>query len=410
MRVRLLLVLALVLAAPTLVSAPASAAALRYASPTGTSAQSCATPATACNIEKAIGSAANGDEVVLAPGTYVTASSLSSSATQLTVRGAEGQPRPVLDLSANTGLSLNGTGAEVYDLAVRHSGSGTALSVFARDVVVERVDVRSTEGEACDAGVSGVWRDSLCVTYGPGSDALEVAYTSLSPGTIRLRNVTAVATGSGSTGIRFYSGNDTTAVMNLRNVIASGSVDLRTDTDGSGVATLTSTRSNYNTVDSTAGGTVTTPGSGTNQLAAPVFADTLSFHQARTSPTVDAGAADADTGVRDLDGDARPQGATFDIGADELVPDTQPPTTALLKHPKKKTTKKRARFVFSSNEAGSVFFCRVDKRPAKPCTSPFRKRFGKLGKHKFWVYAVDPSGNDDRTPVRYVWRVRAKHA
>jgi hypothetical protein len=50
------------------------------------------------------------------------------------------------------------------------------------------------------------------------------------------------------------------------------------------------------------------------------FAAPGDFHQASTSPTIDAGVTSADNGATDFDGDPRALGASTDIGADEFVP------------------------------------------------------------------------------------------
>ncbi|HET7508571.1 MAG TPA: Ig-like domain-containing protein, partial [Solirubrobacterales bacterium] len=82
----------------------------------------------------------------------------------------------------------------------------------------------------------------------------------------------------------------------------------------------------------------------------------------------------------------------------------KPPVTQLKKHPLARTTKRKAKFTFSSNEAGSRFECKLDGKPFKACSSPFKKKVG-LGRHKFKVRAVDAQGLADPTPVVFVWRV-----
>jgi hypothetical protein len=83
--------------------------------------------------------------------------------------------------------------------------------------------------------------------------------------------------------------------------------------------------------------------------------------------------------------------------------DTAPQTT-ITKHPKKKTEKTRAKFKFKSSEQNSTFECKFDRKPWKPCDSPYMRK-AKPGEHKFKVRATDAAGNTDRTPAKFKWRV-----
>jgi hypothetical protein len=90
------------------------------------------------------------------------------------------------------------------------------------------------------------------------------------------------------------------------------------------------------------------------------------------------------------------------------VSDTGPPDTLITKGPKNKTKKKKARFEFTSTEAGSSFDCTVDGRaPKAPCTSPIRVKV-KKGRHTFQVRATDPAGNADPTPASDSWKRKKK--
>ena len=84
--------------------------------------------------------------------------------------------------------------------------------------------------------------------------------------------------------------------------------------------------------------------------------------------------------------------------------DVDPPETAIAKHPKKSSSSRRAKFRFSADEPGSTFECRLDKRPFKPCLSPF-KRTVALGRHNFRVRSTDAGGNRDSTAAKFVWTV-----
>jgi hypothetical protein len=67
----------------------------------------------------------------------------------------------------------------------------------------------------------------------------------------------------------------------------------------------------------------------------------------------------------------------------------------------KKTIKgTTAKFKFTSNEPGSTFQCKLDKRKFKPCSSPKKYKHLSSGKHKFKVRAVDAAGNADTTPAK----------
>jgi bacillolysin len=87
-------------------------------------------------------------------------------------------------------------------------------------------------------------------------------------------------------------------------------------------------------------------------------------------------------------------------------PDTTPPQTTITKHPKKTTHSHKAKFVFNSNEPGSTFKCKLDKKKWKSCVSPKKYKHLKTGKHKFQVYAIDTAGNADPTPAVWKWRIK----
>jgi hypothetical protein len=96
-----------------------------------------------------------------------------------------------------------------------------------------------------------------------------------------------------------------------------------------------------------------------------------------------------------------------DDGGGDSVGDGSPPETTITKKPHKRTTKKRVRVAFKSSEAGSAFACKLDRRPYKPCASPFRKRVD-IGKHKFKVRAINEEGTPDPTPAKAKFRRLAR--
>jgi hypothetical protein len=93
------------------------------------------------------------------------------------------------------------------------------------------------------------------------------------------------------------------------------------------------------------------------------------------------------------------------------VPATEPrvPRTFFLQRPPKVilTRHRQARviFYFGSNETGVSFVCRIDGGLFRPCPERLARRFP-LGWHTVEVAARDISGNGDRTPARYRFKVK----
>jgi hypothetical protein len=87
--------------------------------------------------------------------------------------------------------------------------------------------------------------------------------------------------------------------------------------------------------------------------------------------------------------------------------DVKPPQTTIKKGPKGKIAATRVKFKFSSNEKGSTFQCKLDKKPFKKCKSPKKYKGLKPGKHVFKVRAIDAAGNVDATPAKRKFRIVA---
>ncbi|HEX6116297.1 MAG TPA: hypothetical protein VFY99_04305 [Solirubrobacterales bacterium] len=98
-------------------------------------------------------------------------------------------------------------------------------------------------------------------------------------------------------------------------------------------------------------------------------------------------------------------GTAGEGGGGGAGPDTDPPETTIGKRPKNAITKPKASYSFSSDEAGSTFRCRLDRKPFKSCTSPRKLRRLDDGKHRFQVIAVDRAGNADPTPAKDGFKV-----
>lgn len=81
------------------------------------------------------------------------------------------------------------------------------------------------------------------------------------------------------------------------------------------------------------------------------------------------------------------------------VADTNPPETTISKGAPNKTDKTSVQFKFRSDEAGSTFECKLDRKPFKSCFSPKKVKRLTAGKHKFKVRAKDAAGNVDPSPA-----------
>jgi Ca2+-binding RTX toxin-like protein len=92
-------------------------------------------------------------------------------------------------------------------------------------------------------------------------------------------------------------------------------------------------------------------------------------------------------------------------------PDVKPPSTRLLRRPSglllANSPRRRVVFAFAASERGSSFRCKLDRRPGRPCRSP-RAYLVRPGRHAFRVFAIDPAGNRDRSPVTLTFRVRRR--
>lgn len=81
------------------------------------------------------------------------------------------------------------------------------------------------------------------------------------------------------------------------------------------------------------------------------------------------------------------------------------PQTSLRRKPPKKTTDRTPTFRFASNEAGSTFECKVDRRRFRPCGSPFTSRRLAFGRHVFRVRARNTAGTADPSPATFRFKI-----
>lgn len=97
--------------------------------------------------------------------------------------------------------------------------------------------------------------------------------------------------------------------------------------------------------------------------------------------------------------------ATTEPEPKKVEEDTTPPQTKIVKGPKGKIHSRKVKFKFTSNEAGSTFKCKLDKKPVKSCKSPKTYKKLKPGKHVFKVWAIDKAGNKDPSPAKRKFKV-----
>ncbi len=346
--------LSLVLAAGAMItlSAPAAAQAVtRFAAPGGTAPDTtCTDPSMPCSIGAAAGGpdVTGADEAVILPGRY-SESDLTGDANQpmdhtvhITAGNVHGEAfsdRPVITAQddLDSGAFVVDAGTTLSDVEIDTTDSTRDISVLG-GVVDGLVARTSRDGStACDVlpGSVALLRNSLCFTDGNSASAIGGSLFSSPPGTrtIRLRNVTAVATAPDSDGLFFEArGFAVNIDVDAKSVIARGGAH---DVFAAGLSTfdpplpntgghtsIVFDHSNYSTTQTntdTGGGsaTITAAGSGTNQTAAPMLAAD-GFHELAGSSTVDAGAVDGSSDTADIDGQRRAIGGAPDIGADEL--------------------------------------------------------------------------------------------
>lgn len=88
----------------------------------------------------------------------------------------------------------------------------------------------------------------------------------------------------------------------------------------------------------------------------------------------------------------------------KVKPPPPPPQTSIGKKPPKKTKRRLAKFTFTSSQRGASFECKLDRKPFRRCSSPFKRKV-KPGRHTFKVRAVNSAGTPDPSPATYRWRV-----
>jgi hypothetical protein len=319
--VRQALIAGIAIAVLAMTAAEASATTF-YAAPNGNGPSPCS-KSDPCSLLDATDFAGDGDEVIALPGVHNLGSDLVELNFDIDLHGVPGA-ETIVRSSGVGAINVVQGDARVADLRIEGPGE-PLFTGFGGHPTFERVRVfGSSPNGTCVAPVApGLIRDSLCVNSG-GGPALTFnggsggAFTA----NFEIVNVTAASPADGP-GIRFIASGGLTESVTATNTIARGggsTADVRTNNFGTGTISVALDHSNYNATDAGAGATITPAGSGSNQTAAPLFADAgaLDFHQLADSPTVDAGATVSDLGPLDFDRQPRIQDGEPDIGADEF--------------------------------------------------------------------------------------------
>ena len=123
------------------------------------------------------------------------------------------------------------------------------------------------------------------------------------------------------------------------------------------------------------------------------------------------GASDRSTNVsaaveEDADGDGFGDETQDECPTDAAKQEEcDPPETTITKGAPSKLDKPKVKFKFTSDEPGSTFECKLDKKPFKPCESPKKVKRLDEGRHKFKVVATDEAGNTDPTAAKDKFKV-----
>jgi len=417
--------------------------AARYAAPGGGPVLGCE-KATPCSLSYAITAAAANDEVIVAPGTYPVGATIVASV-PLTIRG---ETLPVSPLGEDRRPRIiGGPGVNplksfdrqvVADLTIESSGSLSGTVFMVGDgSVFERLELIATGpgALALRPGNNFTLSNSLLRASGESAGALFLQGTET--GTAVLRNDTMIASGPESTGLgMFVTKASATVTIRATNTIVDAATDVSAGATPGGTGAIVLDHSNFDTAVGPVAGS-------DNQTTPPLFlnAGAGDFHQAPTSPTIDAGITDPANGPTDLDGNVRAYGGSgggfiacggaaagpprTDIGAYEqiyaiAVPAIgcvrpRPPGTRITAAKIRKQAG-RARFRFRAIGAASGFQCRLlrprrktakprrRQRPFRACSSPKTYRNLKPGRHRFAVRAVSGAGPDP-TPARKRFRI-----
>jgi hypothetical protein len=261
-----------------------------------------------------------------------------SATAGLDVHGEDGKPRPRIfgtTAANNTSvLDLSGSGVKLRNLEIHQLGAAvhpTALTFDGAEASNLLAVATGSGGRGCVLLGNSLLTNSVCDASAQDGRAVFPYRDTGSPAanTSTLRNVTALAPGTGGLGVFAIGGStppdaENITVTNSIIVGPSGHATIEADKQnaGSGDGKITIDHSNFGFESkgfNNLGQIVKGPG---NQqlVGAPKFVTAGDYHIAAGSITIDKGADDPANGSTDIDGDSRTLGQATDMGADEFVP------------------------------------------------------------------------------------------
>ncbi|HET8955435.1 MAG TPA: hypothetical protein VFN18_07245 [Solirubrobacterales bacterium] len=92
-------------------------------------------------------------------------------------------------------------------------------------------------------------------------------------------------------------------------------------------------------------------------------------------------------------------------GRSPVADDHGAPETKMGRTPPRRSRDRTPTFRFASNETGSRFECKLDRKRFRACASPFTAKRLPFGPHRFQVRALGRDGAKDPTPATYRFRV-----
>ena len=356
---RVLAVAALCLAGALSAVAPATAAETFHTSPTAADDASC-TEGDPCRLAYAVEEAVDGDSVSVGPGEYQLSLATLAISSEIDIGGDPGA-RPIIRTTTTAAVQVTpgaGPEARIHDLAIVGVNallleSGTAERVYvatSRDAEVVAEDPAACFIRLGNQATTATIRDSVCwsnsLEGSSSAHALAVSVGDDGPEkVVRVRNVTAIASGLGGNGIDAKASAGSKLLVDVKNTIArsAGGYDVIAEIDNPEILSRSWVRmagSNYDRVGE--GGfevDVTDADTEGNSSAVPLFVDSAigDFREAAGSPTLDAGVDDALNGGVDIEGTGRAQPSCLgpharplpDAGAYERSPEGRCPDPPL---------------------------------------------------------------------------------